>query len=169
MITTTAAVSDALDDEQPPAPSTSLLDDSNPDSLSLSLQEWNTFYTEFVQSTTYRLAHLTAAPFDRDIVDANDNLDPSPFFLSELNGLRNELNQLIHLSSKYPPRNSDNKNALANDNSDNNDHNNNKRGKLKRKNTNCDNNDHDINENTNAASNKADRHINEWDKKNIDL
>jgi len=86
-ITMTAAASNAVDDEQPPAHSTSsLADESHPDSLSLFIQEWNTFYNKFVQSLTYQLADPMATPFDCNVVDAaNNHFDPTHVFSSKMN------------------------------------------------------------------------------------
>jgi len=50
----TVANPNAIKDKQPPATLTSMnLEDNTPDSLSFILQEWNTFYEEFVKSPIY--------------------------------------------------------------------------------------------------------------------
>ncbi len=137
-ITTTAAASDAVNDEQPPADdeqplahsTLSMSDASNPNSLSLFLEGWNTFYNEFVQSMTYHLAKLMAAPSKRDIVNAaNDNLDPTRAFSSKLNELCHELTQLTHSSSAYPPHNSAYQHAPTTKKCDHDDRNNDEQAK----------------------------------------
>ncbi len=108
MITTTAAASNAVDDEQLHANSSlSLLDDTSPDSFPLP-QEWTQFYNEFVQSPTYQLSHPTTKPFDCNVVNDDDikrpNLatndrDTTPALLATLNDLSTELRNLLHVSS----------------------------------------------------------------------
>jgi len=154
MITMTAAASNAVDNEQPPThPISSLLDKFNPDSFSLFLQDWNTFYNEFIQSTTHQLANLTATPFKCDAVDAaNHDLSHTHIFSSEMNALHNELNQLIHSSSASLSSNSDNRNTEANDKSDNEECKNDKWGLLDRDNTNCNNKNYDTDNDSDASS-----------------
>jgi len=73
------------------------------------------------------------------------------FFSSKMNDLRNELNQLIHLSNAYPPRNLNNKNTTANNECDNEECKNEEQGTLDGNNT--DRNNNDTNNNSHRASN----------------
>jgi len=74
----TAAASDAVNNEQPWAHSTSmLLEDITPATTSLFLQEWNTFYQEFIWSTTYGATTPTSKLFNLSIIDNNAILPPS--------------------------------------------------------------------------------------------
>jgi len=60
----------ATDAEQLHAQSTSPpLDDDTPESFSLSLQEWNNFSNEFIQSPTYQPTAPMTKLFDCDIAN----------------------------------------------------------------------------------------------------
>jgi len=70
MIPTTAAASDALDDNEPQAHSTSMLsEDTTPETMAAFLQEWNTFYQEFIQSPTYQAATSMPRLFDMGVIN----------------------------------------------------------------------------------------------------
>ncbi len=168
-IPTTAAASDAVDNEQTPAHSTSPhSDDTTTDSLSLFLHEWNISYNEFVRSSTDRTEITTSDFFDSDVVDADDDDPASTYakFLSELDDLHNELTQLISSSSASPPCTKDTKNEPARDENDNTAHTTDERNNNDRD-DNRSNNDNDSN-NDDSNSGHAERSTDERIQHNHD-